>query len=414
MTYDKVGKVARSRQDEIGSGVEQTLARIFDREPEIRAFVDHRPDWVRDEMRSVESSAPLRGLCVGVKEIIDVAGYRCAWGTPIHGNRVPDSDARMVQKLRNTGGIVAGITVSTEYALARPGSTTNPHDSLRTPGGSSSGSAAAVGAGMIPAAFGTQTIGSIIRPAAYCGVVGYKPTWGIVDNSGVMPLCEALDHLGIIADSVSRVRLLLSALTDRQQSARPDLSGVRAALLAPWFSDPVSAAMTAALRKAAEIMRETGIAVEDAALPGDIGITEEAVSSTLLCHDLVRHHGHDFRHDGDKMSDPLVEMMKEGSRIAIDDYQAARRQQDEIAQRLDAAIGPDGVFLAPATLGTAPLRQQGTGSRAPQRLWSLGGQPAVTVTCGWEQGLPLGAQVIAARGCDDLALHVAELLEAKL
>lgn len=394
--------------------VEKTLALIADREPVVHAFVEHRPDQVRAEAKSVSRTTPLATTCVAVKEIIDVAGYRCGWGTPIHRDRVATADAEVVRRIKAAGGVVAGITVSTEYALARPGPTVNPRDSSRSPGGSSSGSAAAVGAGMVQVGLGSQTIGSIIRPAAYCGVVGVKPSWGMVDCTGVMPLSETLDHVGIVADRVGRARTILSVLTGLQATAHWDLSGLRVLRLAPWYSETLSAGMTTALAKAAEWLRGKGITVDDAFVPEEIAQNEEKVASTLLCHDLVRYHGADFSRAGDQMSEPLRRLMGQGVKISHGDYHAALSRQAEIADRLDAILGRDTVFLAPATLGIAPAQRCGTGSRAPQRLWSLGGQPAVTVPYGNEQGLPLGVQVIAARGCDELALTVAELLEEPL
>lgn len=229
-----------------------------------------------------------------------------------------------------------------------------------------------------------------------------------------MPLSETLDHVGIVADRVGRARTILSVLTGLQATAHWDLSGLRVLRLAPWYSETLSAGMTTALAKAAEWLRGKGITVDDAFVPEEIAQNEEKVASTLLCHDLVRYHGADFSRAGDQMSEPLRRLMGQGVKISHGDYHAALSRQAEIADRLDAILGRDTVFLAPATLGIAPAQRCGTGSRAPQRLWSLGGQPAVTVPCGDEQGLPLGVQVIAARGCDELALTVAELLEEPL
>lgn len=392
--------------------VERTLGRIAKRESEVRAFVDHRPAQVRADAAAAPAGAALSGTCVAVKEVFDVAGYRCAWGTPIHAGRVPATDAEAVRRLKAAGGIVAGITVSTEYALARPGPTTNPHDASRTPGASSSGSAAAVGAGMVTMALGSQTIGSIIRPAAYCGAVGVKPTWGVIDVGGVMPLSEPLDHVGVIADRVAAARSLLSAIADGDALGIPSVEGVRILDLAPWFAEPVSTAMTAAVATAAARLHEAGLAVADATLADGIADDEEAVLMTLLCRDLVRHHGADFARAEAEMSPRLVGWMRQGETIDAADYHRALVRRNEIARRLDDLLGDDAVFLCPAALGAAPRREEGTGSRTPQRLWTLGGQPAVSVPVGDDGGLPLGVQIVAARGRDALALAVAEALEA--
>lgn len=196
------------------------LNRITEREPEVRAFVDLRAADALAFARELDLGTPradqvLYGAPVAIKEVFDVKGLLCGWGTPIHAERRPASDAPAVARLKRAGAVVVGTTVSTEYAIAAAGPSTNPCDPQRSPGGSSSGSAAAVAAGMVPLALGSQSIGSIVRPATYCGVFGLKPTRGAISTLGGMPLARELDHVGPIARHPEDLALACQVLFDR-------------------------------------------------------------------------------------------------------------------------------------------------------------------------------------------------------
>ena len=207
--------------------VEEAAQRIAPREPILKAFRDLNLDAARARAHDLDAQAPeargpLHGLPVGVKEVFDVAGMRCEWGTPIHAGRVPERDCALVRDLKTAGAVVVGTTAATEYAMAREAATLNPFDAERTPGASSSGSAAAVGAGLVPCTLGSQTIGSGIRPASYCGVLGFKPSHGVLSNEGGMPLSEHLDHPAILAsdfDILARVFAVLAGERARQRRA---------------------------------------------------------------------------------------------------------------------------------------------------------------------------------------------------
>ena len=406
----------RPANDTMGTavaGAELFLARVAEIEPVLRAFRSIDMDRLRADAATLDAlpeirRGPLHGMLLAVKEVFDVAGYVCGWGTPIHDARRPAADARAVARLRAAGALVAGITVSTEYAISRTGPTTNPFDPMRTPGASSQGSAAAVGAGLVPAALGSQTIGSIIRPASYCGCIGFKPTWGVIDAGGSMPLSDALDHVGFLAADPETAAALMDVLMPAMAGEPVGLPAT-AAVLRPWYSDGASPAVMVALDRSADCLRSQGIAVGDKMLPDGVAAREAGVIDTLLAHDMALHHGGDFDAQGDKMSDRVRDYIIRGRGMTAADYTAALAGRDKIAAALDDWIG-DGVILMPATVDVAPLQSEGTGPRAPQRLWTLGGQPAMTVPVTRADGLPIGVQVIARRGADRRVLAVAALL----
>jgi Asp-tRNA(Asn)/Glu-tRNA(Gln) amidotransferase A subunit family amidase len=392
---------------------ERFLARAAEIEPDLRAFRSIDAGHLRADAAALDAlpesrRGPLHGMLLAVKEVFDVCGYVCGWGTPIHDGRRPAADARAVARLRAAGALVAGITVSSEYAISRTGPTTNPFDPARTPGASSQGSAAAVGAGLVPAALGSQTIGSIIRPASYCGCIGFKPTWGAIDVGGSMPLSGPLDHVGFLAADPKVAAALMDVLMPAM-AAEPVGLPTTATVLRPWYSDGAAPAVLAALDEAAGHLRAKKIAVGDGVLPDGVAAQEAGVIDTLLAHDMAMHHGGDFDAQGDKMSDRVRDYITRGRGMTAADYTAALAGRDKIAAALDDWIG-DGVILMPATVDVAPLLSEGTGPREPQRLWTLGGQPAMTVPVARADGLPIGVQVIARRGADRRVLAVAALL----
>lgn len=409
---DSQGALA-ARADDCRRAVADFLISLERVEPRLQAFVQVDPDRLAREAAALDALAPrargpLHGLIVAVKEIFDVAGYVCAWGSPIQQGRRPPRDAWAVARLRDAGALIAGITVSMEYAIAAPGPTVNPHDGGRTPGGSSQGSAAAVGAGLLPAALASQTIGSIVRPAAYCGCLGMKPSWGTIDLAGCMPLSGALDHVGFTASDVAVARRLLPVLApslDIGCHRVPD----RIVLLDPWYGEATAPVLLDALDRAAGRLSEAGLRVEREGIPDWIARSEAMLLDTILAHDIARHHGGDYDRHASAMSSVLRDYIERGRLVSEADYSRALLLRRDIAECLDALIGED-VALAPSIVDIAPKRACGTGSRAAQRLWSVGGQPALGVPLGAHAGLPLGVQLIAARGRDHALLAVAELL----
>lgn len=403
------------------------IARILDtiekRDSVVRAYCEVLADQAladadRLDRLPPEQHGPLRGLGIAIKEVFDVAGGLCAWGSDIHAGRRPKRDAAIVRALRDAGGIILGTTASTEYAMARLAPTTNPYDARRTPGASSSGSAAAVAAGMADIAIGSQTIGSGIRPASYCGVFGYKPTQGVFALEGGMPLSDILDHPVIFASEMPQIVETFDVLRDScavldASRFSTDNTGQNSpfkkiALVTPWFEDIFSAdvwEMVSAFARQIEV-----IDCEAVSLPDTVGAREEGCLTTILSADMWRHHGGDYRRHSTKMSPKLKTWLERGRDIKANDYRAALEQRQELMASVWNALEDYDFAVTMATTDTAPLLTQGTGSRAPQRLWNLLGCPAVSGPIGFTGGLSVGIQIVARPGADatllDFAAHM--------
>lgn len=398
------------------------LARIHERDRVVRAFIDLHAEEalaaaIAADRAPMAERGLLHGLPVAVKEVFDVAGMRCPWGSPIHAGRTPAEDAECVRRLKAAGAIIVGTVVSTEYAIAAAGPTTNPHDPSRTPGGSSSGAAAAVASAMVPLAVGTQTVGSIVRPAAYCGVFGLKPTHGASPLTGIMPLSPPLDHVGILARDPADLQLAAQVLFGpfagdpvSRDIAPPEAIEIPKALRVlvneTPVPQPVSATSRRAVATAANRLAAAGASLEPFAFPASYRRCGE-VLDIILCRDMALAHGGDRDRAGAQMSDTLRSMIDRGRTTTIADYDAAlataRAWRDELGQ----LISGDTVLISPATDDVAPPLKDGTGSNAPQALWSLVGLPVMAVPAARASGLPVGVQIAASDSREDLLLAVA-------
>jgi len=354
---------------------------------------------------------------VAIKEVFDVAALRCSWGTPIHAQRRPSADCEAVQRLKTAGAVVLGTVASTEYAMARAAPTGNPYALERTPGASSSGSAAAVAAGLVDLALGSQTIGSGIRPAAYCGVLGLKPTHGAVPLGGSMPLSAPLDHAVILARDVDLLEAAWTVLGARAPvagapaaapTAAPSLSRPRVALVEPWFDDAVDARMAVQVEAAAHHL--AGGRAERVAVPLPVQQQERGCLETMLAFDMWRHHGDDAQTAGALMSEALKAWLERGRLVDEAHYQRELARRKTLIQAMSDAMHPFDVLATTATTGVAPLRSEGTGSRSPQRLWTLLGWPAMAVPIGLVDGLPVAVQLIARPGEERRLLAAARQL----
>ncbi len=408
------GCLARIRADD---GRVQAWAYVDDE----RALAQARNvDRVRKEGHA---TGPLHGLPVGIKDVIDTADMPTENGTVLHAGRAPDHDATVVERLRSAGAIILGKTVTTEMATYAAGKTRNPVNPEHTPGGSSSGSAAAVAAHMVPGAIGTQTNGSVIRPAAYCGVVGYKPTFGWIPRQGILLQSRALDQVGVMARSVEDVALLAEALIgydegdpDTRPMARPRLHAVamEEPPLPPTFAFTRTPNWADAEEETRQAFDEVAVALGKHSIPFEVpAIFRDAWAwhATIMEADIARNFHHDYERGGERMSESLRGQIERGRRVSAVDYnnavdriEATRAAFDEIFDRCDA-------ILTAATAGPAPRGLASTGNPGFCTLWTYAGMPAITLPLlSAGNGLPMGIQLVGRRGDDARLLRTARWL----
>jgi len=367
---------------------------------------------------------PLCGIPVGVKDIFDTRDLPTENGTSAHKGRRPDGDSAVVSLLRKAGAVIMGKTVTAELAVYAPGKTTNPHDPQRTPGGSSSGSAAAVAAGMVPMAVGTQTNGSVIRPASYCGVVGYKPTFGSIPRAGILKQSPSLDQVGVFSRSVLDSAKLASVLMDQSVPYGDTLpwSAIDLAAVNRYYSSPPRMAFartpvwdqatTSTKEACLQYIQELPVEVVEIDLPE---VCEKAVAChrTIMLSEMYHNYQTFYTKSRNELSPMLLSMLEEGAAIAIGDYFEAKSLSVEIMAAVDASLIEYDAVLTPATPSEAPEGLESTGSPIFCTLWSLSGVPALSMPLlnGSSSGMPLGLQVVGARGTDSVVLRAARWLE---
>ena len=367
---------------------------------------------ILDSTKATELSAtPLAGIPIAVKEIMDVAGEVTAYGCNAFADRIPEQSCEIVQRLEALGAQIIGITRSTELAIARITHTVNPFDEKRSPGASSSGSAAAVGAGLVPFALGSQTIGSTIRPAAYCNAVGFKPTHGLVSLQGIMPLSPTLDHIGFLACSVKQLVAVVSQLNDAFSPAQDAQS--RFVFVEPWYSDTLDPSVTQGISNLRDQLRLAGYVCEDASVEQRVTEREATVCQTILVHEMADF-WHARLHNHSLVSDDLNNLLQAGKQVSQTQYAEALAERGEIIQKVHELLTPNDILVSPAVTGPPPLLEEGTGSRDPQRLWTLAGMPAISLPISMHNGLPRAVQFTAARGEDHLLLGSALAIESIL
>jgi Asp-tRNA(Asn)/Glu-tRNA(Gln) amidotransferase A subunit family amidase len=409
--------------------VADCVARIDEVNPAIEAWAhldrDHavRQAESADEHRRLgKALGPLHGVPIGVKDIFDTADMPTEFGSPFWAGRTPRRDAAAVAQLRAAGAVIMGKTVTTEYAYFHPGKTKNPHDATRTPGGSSSGSAAAVAAHMVPGAIGSQTNGSVIRPAAFCGVVGFKPTHGLIPRSGALELSRTLDHVGVFARNVEDAALLAEMLAgfdaedlDTRPVARPPFADVAASKppLPPRFAfvrSPVWDQTEEVTRDAfAELVDVLGDAVSEVELPGHFAQTID-LHRVIMEVEMAHNFRKDYDKAGEQLSVQLRQLIERGREYTAVDYMAACAGIAPANDALDAVFEEYDAILTPAAAGEAPSIAT-TGSPAFCTIWTYLGVPAITLPLmSSEQGLPIGVQLVGRRGNDARLLRTAQSL----
>ncbi|MFM9970003.1 MAG: amidase [Burkholderiales bacterium] len=395
------------------------IERIAEREPLIQAFAHFDADAVLKQARMLDAGAiqgPLHGLLVGVKDIFDTYDMPTEYGSAVYQGHRPAADAAVVALTRHLGGIITGKTVTTEFATFPPGKTRNPRNTAHTPGGSSSGSAAGVADFMFPLAFGTQTAGSVIRPAAYCGVTGYKPTFGTLARGGVKTGSDSLDTVGLFARGVEDAAYFIAALTRRPELQLKPWSGTAPSIgLCKGFQwSKVQPEMAAAMVSATQTLRKAGATVVDVELPSRFEGMAMA-QATVMSYEGGANRADDTLRHGDKMDPRLAEQCRRGLAVSGSDYAAAQALASECRARLADVFGDCDVWLAAAAPGEAPEGLAYTGDPIMNGVWTLLYTPCVTLTAGkGPKGLPVGLQVVGRIADDARMLAVADWIEARL
>jgi Asp-tRNA(Asn)/Glu-tRNA(Gln) amidotransferase A subunit family amidase len=406
------------------------LDRIAAVEDEVRAFAHLDPEHALAQARALDRRrseglplGPLHGVPVAIKDIFDTADYPTECGSPILAGRRPHDDAGVVAKLRAAGAVIIGKAVTTEFAYFHPNKTRNPHDVERTPGGSSSGSAAAVAAGMAPLALGSQTNGSVIRPAAFCGVLAIKPTHGLISRAGVLMLSRVLDHVGVFARSVEDLALMLDVIAgydpadpDTRPYACPAFRAValEEPPLPPSFAlvrtpvwDKADVAAKAALEALAKELR-----AQEIDLPPYYAEAWQA-QRVIMAADMASNLGV-FVDKGGEMSQALRDLLAEGRKVTAVEYHAAVRDARRYGEGLSEIFEQHAdAIITLSARGVAPLGHASTGDPAFCTLWTLTGLPAMNLPIlEDDEGLPIGVQIVGAHGRDERLLRTAQSLLA--
>lgn len=395
--------------------MEACLERIAQREPRVHAFAHINPD-AATKAAAQPRPGPLYGLPVGVKDVLDTADLPSEYGSPIWKGHRPRADAAAVAWTRAAGGVVIGKTVTTEFATRKPGPTANPHDTNRTPGGSSSGSAAGVADFFFPLAFGTQTAGSVIRPAAFCGVVGYKPSFGLINRFGMKLMSDSLDTVGVIARSVADCALFAAAVSGRDlgdPSHRPDSAPRIGVCRSPTW-DKAAPETRDLLSRAAPTLSRAGAHVQDRELPAAFAALIEA-HPIVMNAESARALGWELATARDQISPDLRDRLEFGlSQTEASLTHAYAVFRDTRAAFPVATEGLD-VLITPAAPGQAPEGLEWTGDPAFNFIWTSLGVPCVTVPAGTgPDRMPLGLQIVGRAGEDRSTLAWAEWIAAAL
>ncbi len=397
--------------------VEACLSRIAVREPHVHAWAHLDPELALAEARARDhetSRGPLHGLPVGIKDIIDTADQPTEYGSPIYAGHRPPRDAACVALLRRAGAVILGKTATTEFAGASPAATTNPQAAAHTPGGSSSGSAAAVADFMVPAALGTQTLGSVIRPAAFCGIVGFKPSHGLVPVDGVKASAPTMDTVGFLLRRAEDIPLLLAGLTHGADWKLASPASPRFIFLRGPQWEKAQPETLDAIANARESFLSGGATVEE----HDASFSLETLRQsawTILSFENAQNwaYEHDFRRS--LLSPILAEYLDRAAMISWADYDAARAAADVARRDIDRLLTACDAVLTAAVPGEAPAGLAYTGDSVFNGAWTLAHPPCVTLSAGsGPKGLPVGIQLIARHGGDAALAALARWAETRL
>jgi Asp-tRNA(Asn)/Glu-tRNA(Gln) amidotransferase A subunit family amidase len=400
----------RIDQEELSSdaAIAQSIEAIGAREKTIGAFVCH------DSKARAASAGPLRGIAVGVKDIIDTSDFPTEMGSSIYRNWRPRADAAVVMMLKQAGATIIGKTTTTAFAANDPTATVNPHNHGHTPGGSSSGSAAAVAAGMVPLALGTQTGGSVIRPASFCGVAAIKPTYRLLPTVGVKCFSWTLDTVGLFAAGVNDLAHALAAMTNRPQLSEATIKAPRIGLVGQGFAGAPEAASEEALRIAAAAVERAGASVRTVTMP-EIVAQAWRIQPTVQHFEAHQAFAWEYYANYEAMPPLLRGRLDDTRHLMPADYDEAQ----SIARRARVALADVfrefDVLLTLSAPGAAPKGLASTGDARFNRLWTLMGAPCVNIPAiVADGGLPVGVQIVARFGDDARALAAARFVEDAL
>ena len=392
--------------------------RIREREPSVHAWtfvdIDHAMKRAR-ELDAQPISGLLHGLPIAVKDLFDTYDMPTSYGSPIYAGHRPAADAASVALARAAGAVVVGKTVTTEFATFHPGPTCNPHDAQCTPGGSSSGSGAAVADWMVPLAFGTQTAGSIVRPAAYCGVVGYKPTFGTLCRIGGKMISDSLDTVGGLARTVPDVALFAAALSGRGDLAidRPTRDAPRIGICRTYEWERALPETVAMFDDVHARLRSAGTRVRDVTLPPPFAKLA-AAQTTIMVREVAQSLAHEWLMHREALSREMVAMIEAGLAVSISQYDAAHSLARECRALLPHVFEDVDALVAPSTAGEAPTGIDATGDPVFNRIWTLLHVPCVHLPVArGPRGLPIGVSVVGPIGADRATLLAADWIHGQ-
>jgi Asp-tRNA(Asn)/Glu-tRNA(Gln) amidotransferase A subunit family amidase len=375
------------------------LERIREMDPSIHA-------WVQVQPQPSIAAGPLSGVPFGVKDIIEAQNLVTEYGSPIYKGHQSTGDAAIVRKIRNLGAIVMGKTHTAAFAYRTPAPTRNPRNLEHTPGGSSSGSAAAVAAGMVPFALGTQTLGSVLRPASYCGVTGFKPTYGWISTDGVLPSSKSLDTLGLFTNTPADMLDLWKALGNARGRDEDFAVGVPEPML------DVEPEMAKAFQAAISLLSRLGVSVRPVRITAMLDKLNDE-TRVVMFYEGAHCHQQRFEQYGAQLQD-LADLVREGLQISDQRYQAAQSFIARCKLEISSVFKTTPVILTPAATGPAPLGLASTGDPRMNSPWTALGTPAISIPMPVSTGLPLGLQLTAEHGQEARVLRTAKRLAAIL
>lgn len=417
-------RALRQGEMELAGYIERVCDRLEQVDTEVQALLDEpaRRERLLREAGALQSRYPepakrplLYGALVGVKDILRVNGLPTRGGSALPPELFAGEEAAVVGQLREAGALVLGKTVTTEFAYFAPGPTRNPHNLAHTPGGSSSGSAAAVAAGLCPLAIGTQTIGSIIRPAAFCGVAGYKPTFGRVSREGALLISPSLDHIGLFAADSAGIRLAASVICAGWQEGETTRRPILGVPVGPYL-DQLPAESRQAFEAQVARLEHAGYAVQRVPMFADLGQLTR-MHRRLFAGEMARRHQEWFARYEALYRPRTAAFIREGQGVSDDELAVARAAQSEVRQDIEAVMASKGIDLwaSPSALGPAPAGIDATGDPAMSFPWTFTGLPNISLPAGRAgSGLPLGLQLAAGWMRDEDLLAWAEPLERAL